>query len=166
METAGQLLDAGADHTRLYRIVEQRETPERLKLLARALASLELLDDGRLAMMKLSREDFSTTKAQPGESGGFVDFGQSIPSVLVTCVLTEAAPGEYGPASSDTPVTKVSLRSKPIGGLDGNGVDVNVLAKQLGGGGHVRAAGARTSMPLDATARRVLELMRLQTGVT
>ncbi len=166
METAGQLLDAGADHTRLYRLIEQRETPERLKLLARALASLELLDEGRLAVMKLSRKDFDQTKAQPGESGGFVDFGQSIPTVLVTCVLTEAAPGEYGPSSgtADAPVTKVSLRSKPIGGPSNTGVDVNVLAKELGGGGHVRAAGARTTMNLEQTAARVLELMRRQTA--
>lgn len=168
METAGQLLDAGADHTRLYRLIEQRETPERLKLLARALASLELLDEGRLAVMKLSRKDFDQTKAQPGESGGFVDFGQSIPTVLVTCVLTEAAPGEYGPSSgtADAPVTKVSLRSKPIGGPSNTGVDVNVLAKELGGGGHVRAAGARTTMNLEQTAARVLELMRRQTAAT
>lgn len=166
METAGQLLDAGADHTRLYRLIEQRETPERLKLLSRALASLELLDEGRLAVMKLSRKDFQETKAQPGESGGFVDFGQSIPTVLVTCVLTEAAPGEYGPSSgsADAPITKISLRSKPIGGPANTGVDVNVLAKELGGGGHVRAAGARTSQTLDQTATRVLELTRLQTA--
>lgn len=149
METAGELLDAKADNVRLYQIVEQRETVSRLKLLSRALASLELFDHDRIAVMTLTREDFHAAHAQAGESGGFVDFGQAISGVLVTVLLTEADPGEYGGRG---PATKVSLRSKV-------GVDVNAVAKQLGGGGHVQAAGARPMLSLDGARRRVVELV-------
>ncbi len=158
MTTAGALLDAGADHVELYRVVEQRESVARLKLLARALASLEV--HGCLAVMTLLRKDFAETGAQAGESGGFVDFGQAISGVEVTALLTEAGPGEYG---SPGPVTKVSLRSKPGPGGRG-GVDVNVVAKQLGGGGHVRAAGARPDLPMEMAKRRVIELVERQAG--
>jgi phosphoesterase RecJ-like protein len=159
MSLAGELLDAGADHVRLYQIVEQQETPSRLRLLSRALASLELLDRDRLAVMTITKRDFAETGAQPGDSGGFVDFGQAIPTVQVTCLLTEASPTEFGQPSANGPLTKVSLRSK----ASEPAVDVNVVAKALGGGGHVRAAGARTLMSIDQTKAAVARLVSEQT---
>jgi phosphoesterase RecJ-like protein len=153
MNTAGELLDAGADNVRLYQVVEQRESLSRLRLLSRALASLELHEQGRLAVMTLLRKDFQETGAQAGESGGFVDFGQAITGVQVTCLLTEAAPGEFGPSTG--PITKVSLRSKPTPPE----VDVNAITQALGGGGHIRAAGARPAMPIDRAKAEILRLV-------
>lgn len=160
METAGSLLDAGADNVALYQVVEQRESPSRLRLLSRALASLELHEQGRLAIMSLTRRDFAEAGAQAGESGGFVDFGQSITGVQVTALLTEASPGEYGPGIG--PVTKISLRSKPTHPA----VDVNAVTRTLGGGGHVRAAGARPALSMDRAKAEVIRLVgeALRTG--
>lgn len=155
MNFAGELLDAKADNVRLYQILEQCDTVSRLRLLSRALATLELHDQDRIAVMTLTREDFKAAHAQPGESGGFVDFGQAVTGVLVTALLTEAAPGEYG--STPGPITKISMRSKV-------GVDVNAVAKTLGGGGHVQAAGARVNLEMDAAkkelVRRVSEQLK------
>jgi phosphoesterase RecJ-like protein len=165
MNLAGELLDAGANHVRLYQCVEQQESVGRLKLLARALASLELHDKDRLAIMTLTKSDYAQSGAQPGESGGFVDFGQSIPTVQVTCLLTEASPSEFGsPAgpgapTRDSTITKVSLRSKATEPA----VDVNVIAKALGGGGHIRAAGARTMQSIDQTKSEIIKLVAQQT---
>lgn len=160
MVAAGDLLQAGADHIKLYQLLEQRETVSRLKLLSRALASLELHDQDRLAVMSVTKKDFAESGAQPGESGGFVDFGQSIPTVEVTCLLTEATGAEYGPGVDPrAPVTKVSLRSK----ASGHEVDVNKIARALGGGGHVRAAGARTARPIEETKQDVIRLVQAQT---
>ncbi|MDX2130647.1 MAG: DHH family phosphoesterase [Planctomycetota bacterium] len=151
METAGELLAAGADSAHLHQVVEQRESPSRLRLLARALASLELFEHDRLAVMTLRRADYHETRAQPGESGGFVDFGQTLRTVLVTCLLTEAEPAEA--PGGKGPLTKISLRSKP------DTVDVNQVARAIGGGGHVQAAGARMPLDLDATRREVVRLI-------
>ncbi len=158
MSLAGELLDAGANHIKLYQIIEQQETVSRLKLLSRALASLELFDSDRLAVMRLTKKDFAETGAQPGESGGFVDFGQSIPTVQVTCVLTEASGAEFGQGAGTGPLTKISLRSKPTD----SAVDVNVVAKALGGG-HVRAAGARTMQDVEQTKAMIIKLVMEQT---
>ncbi len=153
--TAGELIEAGAENVRLYQLVEQRETPGRLRLLSRALASLELepLDSrGRkIAMMTLVKRDFAECGAEPGDSGGFVDFGQSMPDVQVTVLYTEAA---------DPPgvLTKVSMRSKP-GPL---AIDVNAATSTLGGGGHVRAAGARVARPIGETKTLALAAIRAQ----
>lgn len=158
MTLAGDLIDAKARHLWLYQTVEQQETPSRLRLLARALASVELAEGGRVAVMSLRVRDFAECQAQPGESGGFVDFTQAIPTVQVTALLTEAEPREFG--KDGGVVTKVSMRSKPTG----RAVDVNAVARALGGGGHVRAAGARLPLPLDATKAKVLEEIRRQLG--
>lgn len=159
METAGLLLDAGVDHSSLHQTIEQRESVSRLKLLGRALASLELADKDRVAMMQLTRKDFAETKAAPGESGGFVDYGQAISGVVVTCLISEANPDEYGKGDSG-PLTKLSLRSKPAH----PDVNVNVVAKAFGGGGHVRAAGARVQMTMAEARAIVLAEIAKQTG--
>ena len=99
--------------------------------------------------MTIRTSDFAETKAQPGESGGFVDYTQGIPSVKVTVLLTEASGSEAG-SSNGAALTKISMRSKPGAGS----ADVNAVAKEFGGGGHVRAAGARLPLPLsDAKAQ-------------
>lgn len=160
MVCAGDLLEAGANHVRLYQALEQGESASRLRLLSRALATLELHDHDRLAVMSLTKKDYQETGAQPGESGGFVDFGQSIATVEVTCLLTEATASDYGPGSDPKgPLTKISLRSK----ASGHEIDVNRIAKSLGGGGHVRAAGARTTQSITNTKAAIIKLVQDQT---
>jgi phosphoesterase RecJ-like protein len=150
MTTAGDLIAAGAKNTWLYQMTEQRDSAGRLRLLARALASLEIHDEGRIAVMSLNTNDFAETKAQPGESGGFVDYTQAIPSVKVTVLLTEATGSEAG--ISGAVATKISMRSKPGTGS----ADVNAVAQEFGGGGHVRAAGARVPMNLSQTKSQII----------
>jgi phosphoesterase RecJ-like protein len=136
MRCAGKLIDAGADAVRLYQLVEQTETPGRLKALAKALNTLQLRCEGHLATMHLSLDDLRAAGAQPGETGGFTDFGQNIPSVAVTALLTQMPPDASNPKA---PNVKVSLRSKATH----PSIDVNAICAKLGGGGHVRASGAK-----------------------
>jgi len=150
MGLAAELLEAGADHPSLYEIMEQQERATRVLLMARALSSLELVDDGRLALMTLRREDFDAVGAAPTDSGGFSDIPLMIASVRVSAVLTEA---DVKP--TDRPMTKISLRSKA--GIDP--VDVNEVATRLGGGGHARAAGVRVFEPLEKAKQRLIEAL-------
>lgn len=153
MTTAGDLIAAGARHTWLYQMTEQRDSAARLRLLSRALGTLELHDEGRVAVMTLRVSDYAETKAQAGESGGFVDYTQAIPSVKVTVLLTEAAGQEAAQAGAASGViTKISMRSKPGAGS----ADVNAVAKEFGGGGHVRAAGARIPLALGEAKAQIL----------
>lgn len=157
METAAALLATGVDHAGLYVNIEQRERLPRLKLLARALASLELHDQNRVAVMSLTKKDFADTGAQPADAGGFADHSQTLESVLVTAVLTEADPSEFGmQAAPGAMLTKISMRSKSIKGS----ADVNAAAKELGGGGHVRAAGAKVYADLATTKAKVLDAIK------
>lgn len=154
---ASELLATGVDHAALYVNIEQRERLPRLKLLGRALDSLKLFDENRVAMMTITKKDYAETGSQPADSGGFADHSQTLETVMVTAVLTEADASEFGMAvKPGEKLTKVSLRSKSVAGS----VDVNAVAKEFGGGGHVRAAGAKIPMGLEETKVKLLEAIR------
>ena len=148
---AADLIQAGVPHTELFRVVEQRDKPGRVRLYGRALASLELLDKDRVALMNLTEADFKAAGAQPGDTGGFADRLLAIESVLVAVVFNESRDHE------GRPVTKLSLRSKP----GPNAVDVNVVSGALGGGGHARAAGARHTGSLTEARAALLGALGL-----
>lgn len=144
MRLAADLLEAGVDQSLVLRISEQSDRPARLRLIARALSGIEFLDEGRIAVMSLSHEDFAQSGADMDDAGGLTDLAQSVASVRAVAVLTEIEPG----------VTKVSMRSKPPAPGEQD-ADVSSVARALGGGGHVRAAGVRLEEPLDAARARI-----------
>lgn len=149
LRLAADLMQAGVDHTAMYEMIEQQDAASRWMLLGRALSSLELHAGGRVAMMRLTLADFAECGADRNDTGGFADMVLHVASVRVSMVLTEAG-------GAEGPVTKVSMRSKP--GADA--IDVNALTRQLGGGGHARAAGAKmTGVTMEEARRRVLGLL-------
>lgn len=147
---AAALLTAGARHSWLYEAIEQQDRSSRLRLMARALASMELLQGGRVAVMTVTQQDFHDCRAAPTDSSGFVDLPMSVQGVMLSVVITETFTGPHG-----THITKVSLRAKEAPGA----IDANALAQRLGGGGHVRAAGAKMSLPLAEARKRIIEVV-------
>ena len=131
---AAELIDAGVDVAAVYRQLYQDLPYPRLQLLARALASVTRYDDGRLTVCHLRRADFGETGAIESDSEGIVDHLRSVEQTKVAVLIRELL---------DRECRKVSLRS-----TDGQ-VDVSVIARSLGGGGHRQAAGATTDLPLD-----------------
>ncbi len=134
-ELAARLQRGGVNHARIYMFSEQADRPEKLGLLARALASMKLIADGQAALMTLRRVDFEETGARDDETERFVDIPQIAESIRVVGLIVE-----------QNGRSRVSLRSKPEGAC---AIDVNALASTLGGGGHARAAGAKTDRTVD-----------------
>ena len=132
-ELAARLLQAGVDHASLYALTEQADRPEKLKLMIRALDSLQLHADNKVAVMSLRRNDFVETGALAEETERFVDIPQIVSSVQVVIMLTESL--------DDSHLVRMSFRSKP--GTEA--VNVADLASAFGGGGHARAAGAKVA---------------------
>lgn len=150
LRLAADLIGAGANHSRIYATVEQSDTVGRLRLIAKALSSLELFGNDRIAIMSLSHADFEQAGASQGDTGGLADMALVIQSVRVSAVLTEQHVKQGAP-----PLTKISMRSKEGVGA----IDVNEICGRLGGGGHARASGARMSLTLEQTRSRVLEAL-------
>lgn len=145
LRLAADLIDAGADHAALYRRIEQTDSPGRLRLLARALTSIEIVGGGRAAVLTLRQADYQAAGATPEDTHGFSDLPLSVESIEVACVIAETRHGQV----------KLSLRSKP--GPDA--VDVNELARLFGGGGHARASGAKIDSAIDEVRPQILKAL-------
>lgn len=154
LRLAADLLAAGVDHTKLYRLIEQQDVVNRWRLLGRALGALSLhtmRTENDAALMTLSLADFAATGAGSEDTSGFADMLLTVTSVEVAGVLCETAP-----VPGEPPMTKVSLRSKP----GPSAVDVNNVCRRLSGGGHARAAGAKPKLGLEDAHAAVLDALR------
>lgn len=144
------LVEAGADPWETaYNLFEGWE-PERMKLLAAVIARMEVVHEGRVALLTVTRRMLEETGADDEMVEGMVNYGRMLRGVDIAALLWEM-PSENGP------MTKVSLRS-------GGHADVARIAKALRGGGHRAAAGANLAEPLAVARDRVLELARRELG--
>jgi phosphoesterase RecJ-like protein len=124
---AARLKEAGVDTDRMYQVLYQNERAERVALHTRGQQSLELLLDGRLAVIRLRKRDFEETRAGVLDTENLINVPLQIRTVEVSMLIVE--PVDFGPV-------RVSLRSK-------GAVDVARFAETLGGGGHARASGLK-----------------------
>lgn len=146
---AARLLRCGVNKSRLYQIIEETFGPQRLALEARALASLEIVRGGTVAIQMLRADDFKSSGATLEDVTGLVNTPMTVGQVRVSVLLTQTQPG----------LTKISFRSKPAVEESQPFIDVNQLAARFGGGGHVHAAGARVNMDIDQAKRAVIDAL-------
>ncbi|MEW6522155.1 MAG: bifunctional oligoribonuclease/PAP phosphatase NrnA [Bacillota bacterium] len=135
---AARLLEAGVRPDQVAWQLQGNRPLSALRLLGRALSSLEVREDGKLAVMQLGSEDLLECGALAEETDGIVNYGISLSGVELAVLLKEMPKGGV----------RASLRSR-------GRVDVAQLAAALGGGGHARAAGCTLSGPLES-ARETL----------
>lgn len=126
LRLAADLIDIGLDVNQLYQRIYQNDTPQRVALQSELLGTLKLYCGGRLATVRITQDAYKRTGSDPADTEGLIDLPQVIGSVQVTVLLAERPNGGI----------RVSFRSK-------GGVDVNAIAASFGGGGHVRASGAK-----------------------
>ena len=149
---AAQLMECGVDTDRMYQLIYQNERKERVALQTRALQSMQLLLNDRLAVMRVRIQDFDETGASVPDTENLINLPLQIATVEVSLLFTE--PKDFGPV-------RVSLRSK-------GQVDVARFAEQFGGGGHARAAGLKVDdKSFDHAHDAVVAAMiREMTGMT
>jgi phosphoesterase RecJ-like protein len=127
LRLAARLMEHGVETDRMYQALYQNERAERVALHTRGQQSMQLLLDGRLAVITLTKRDFEETKASVLDTENLINVPLQIRTVEVSALVVE--PKDAGPI-------RVSLRSK-------GSVDVARFAETLGGGGHARAAGLK-----------------------
>ncbi len=135
-QAASRLVEAGADPGTLARQVYFNQPLAKVLLLGRVLESLRLHAGGRIGTIVLTAEDFRATAAVPGDTEGLVNHALAIEGVDLVAFLRQ----------EDGDEIRVSLRSK-------GSYDVAAVARALGGGGHVNAAG----LSMDGTLETVRE---------
>jgi phosphoesterase RecJ-like protein len=151
LRLASDLVEAGADVSRIFVEVYESTPFPKLKLLARALEHARELAGGRIVVSELRRADFEAAGAEEPYSEGIIDHLRAVDGAELVALVRELPAG----ASA---ARKGSLRSHP------NGVDVSAIARTFGGGGHTRAAGFSTDLEMDEITRRIVEAFESANG--
>ncbi len=131
---AAELIEAGVEVPLIYRRLYEDVPTGKLALMALALAQLQRYDDGQLTLAMLSAEDFERAEAEPSYAEGIIDQLRALQGTKVAGLIRELSSGEKKGQH------KVSLRATD------DDVDVSIIARAQGGGGHRRAAGFSTSL--------------------
>ena len=136
-----ELIERGAVPERLHRNVYGRVPLRRMRLLEVVIPTLELSADGRVAWMTVPGDAFRELGCTTDDLEGLVDYPREIEGVEVALLFRGIDGGKV----------KVSFRST-------GEVDVNRVARSLGGGGHVKASGVLTTGEVEAVRERVVAL--------
>ncbi|MGO9489641.1 MAG: DHH family phosphoesterase [Solirubrobacteraceae bacterium] len=134
---AAELIEAGVEVPLIYHRLYEDMPTGKLSLLALALARLRRFDDGELTIATLSAEDFQSAEAEDSYSEGIIDQLRGLQGTKVAVLVRELSSGAREGQH------KVSLRATD------DDVDVSVIARAQGGGGHRRAAGFTTALGED-----------------
>jgi len=133
---AAELIGAGVDVGRIYRQIYEDTPLAKLELLGRALSATRRFDAERLMVAVLTGEDFAATAADDSYAEGIVDHLRAVKDTKVAALIREVCSGGRVGAH------KVSLRASD------DDVDVSAIARAFGGGGHRRAAGFTSELPV------------------
>lgn len=112
---------------------------EQMKLLSASLETIQLFKNNQIAVMYVTEEMLSKTGATFSDCDGFVNYPLNIGGVKAAILMKDH--GSEG--------IRMSLRSQ-------SELDVNVWARNFGGGGHKKAAGAWHSGPLENAIKEVV----------
>jgi phosphoesterase RecJ-like protein len=143
LRLAAELVEAGADVHRVFQGVYESVQFAKLKLLARALERAKIYEGGRIVVSYLLRDDFAEVGAEEPYSEGIIDYLRAVEGAELSVLIRE-------PPRSAGPTRRVSLRAS----IDE--LDVSLIARGLGGGGHRQAAGFSS----EATVEEITEFIR------
>lgn len=141
LRDAAELVQFGASPYDIAEHALEMLSWEKLKVLQKSLATLELLFSGKIAFLEVTRSMLAESGASFDDTEGLVHYGLNIEGVEVAALFREQEDG-----------IKVSLRSR-------RRIDVSKVAQAFGGGGHVRAAGLTLHMSLDDAKQKMLETL-------
>jgi bifunctional oligoribonuclease and PAP phosphatase NrnA len=148
-QMAAELIEAGVQPHAIYSRIYESLPFTRMKLLQRALASVERYDDGCITMLHVTADDLEETGAVEQDSEGIVDHARAVEGTAVAVLVRDLTGDRLGKR-------KVSMRS-----TDGR-VDVSEIARVLGGGGHRQAAGATTELGMGEITELIRSHVRRQ----
>lgn len=112
-------IDVAAINVGIYR----NKRYQRVKLSARAINSITLYGEGKIALMTITLDDLAECGCTSEDTEGMIDYASEIRGVQIAISMCEQPGGLF----------RISLRSKSA--------DVAAVAGVFGGGGHKLAAG-------------------------
>lgn len=138
------LINKGANHSKIYNAIYDTNSYERLQLLGTALKNLKILPEYRTAYITLSQDELNAANFKKGDTEGFVNYGLSIKDVIFAAIFIEHRQED---------IVKISLRSE-------GQFSVNSFSREhFDGGGHTNAAGGKSDLSLNETVEKFISIL-------
>ncbi len=136
-----EFIDRGIDNSAIHSLLFDNHSHNRIQLLARALQNMKVLPEHSTSYTSLSQEELNSFGHSKGDTEGIVNYGLSMKGIVFTAFFTE---------NKEEGIIKISFRSK-------GDFDVNQYAREhFNGGGHINAAGGKSTESLDETIKKFI----------
>jgi phosphoesterase RecJ-like protein len=145
LNIASRLVKYGANIKKIKELIFKNKTINSLKLWGLALSRLKKHEKIDLIYTYVTQDDLKKYNLTEDSSEGFSNFINNINESKVTLIFKEDADEKI----------KVSMRTNY------EDIDVSKISKELGGGGHKKAAGFTIQGPLKNAAKRVFDTIML-----
>jgi phosphoesterase RecJ-like protein len=139
-EICRQAVEAGVNPTIMARRVYDSNSFGKLKLIGALLDEMELVDSGRLAVLRMDDAVLAACGCTQNDTEGIINLPLTAREIQAVVFFKISGKGDV----------RVSMRSK-------YDVDVRVVANEFGGGGHKNAAGFTVAGPLEEVQPRIVE---------
>ena len=137
------LIEKGADPAEISSNTWDTNTLSTFQLGSLILSRIEIIGNGRVAILYLKRNELEKYGFEKGDTEGFVNYGLSILGVQVSAFFMEDLYEDY---------IKISFRSK-------REVDVNQFSRSFfNGGGHINAAGGKSFHSIEESINEFKEV--------
>jgi len=139
-----ELMERGAEVSRVYQLVNDTNRESRLKLIGFSLLEkMKILPEFSTGFIALTQSELKRFDYRDGDTEGLVNEPLSVKGVSFAALFTEKGDG----------IIRISFRSK-------DKFDVNKFARaHFEGGGHVNAAGGMSELSMDETILKFLTLL-------
>lgn len=138
---AAELIEYGADHANINRLMFETKSRGRMDLERRVIESMQFYADGKIVVAYVTEDMLTQSGVERDDTDGLASLPKLIEGVKAAITINERT-GEK---------LKISLRTS-------DGVSASAICERMGGGGHRAAAGCTFDGTLqDATQRLVAE---------
>ena len=140
---ACELMAFGFDAGSVIYDVFKKTSKNKFMLENAVLNKCKFFNEDRIAILTFLETDFKATNTSINDTLGTIVKVIDIDTVKVAYAISEAAPKSY----------KIMIRTK-------EGIDASDIAREFGGGGHIRAAGCRLNGYLEDIVDKLLKVAR------
>ena len=142
------LLDYKIDKNNININLYESMSFTQMKLFVKSLASLEILNNSQIAVVKVTQEMLKETGASLEDAEGIISFIRKISTVEAACVLKEL----------ESENIKISLRTKKY-------LDASKICENFNGGGHKRAAGCTIYKNIEEAKKLIIQEIQTELKV-
>jgi phosphoesterase RecJ-like protein len=141
-EICRRCVEAGVEPPAVARSIFDSNNLGRLKLFGAVLSRMELDPSGRLATVYVDQQMANDCGGTYDDTEGLINLPLTVKEIQAVVFFKENGPDDW----------RISMRSK-------GDIDINVVAKQFGGGGHKNASGCSARGRFEELTQQFSELI-------